>query len=161
MGEGAGAGVDWAVASGIPKDASIQPLRSKRDSISDRVRGADDRPASGSLLGNWIFRGIGSGRGFPAEVKLIAGEPATGSPPAQPAGRQSGHFVHFNEDEAAGASYATHLGGVAAGWQGHEQRGVTTPVGLQIRLADFDGNGWKDIAVAGKSGTHILWNDGK
>ena len=33
--------------------------------------------------------------------------------------------------------------------------------GLQIRLADFDGNGWKDIAVAGKSGTHILWNDGK
>lgn len=34
-------------------------------------------------------------------------------------------------------------------------------IGLQIRLADFDGNGWKDIAVAGKSGTHILWNDGK
>ena len=34
-------------------------------------------------------------------------------------------------------------------------------IGLQIRVADFDGNGWKDIAVAGKSGTHILWNDGK
>lgn len=34
-------------------------------------------------------------------------------------------------------------------------------IGLQIRIADFDGNGWKDIAVAGKSGTHILWNDGK
>jgi len=34
-------------------------------------------------------------------------------------------------------------------------------IGLQIRVADFDGNGWPDIAVAGKSGTHILWNDGK
>ncbi len=34
-------------------------------------------------------------------------------------------------------------------------------IGLQIRVADLDGNGWKDIVVAGKSGTHILWNDGK
>ena len=34
-------------------------------------------------------------------------------------------------------------------------------IGLQIRLADLDGNGWKDIVVAGKSGTHILWNLGK
>lgn len=34
-------------------------------------------------------------------------------------------------------------------------------IGLQIRVADLDGNGWKDIAVAGKSGTHILWNDGR
>jgi hypothetical protein len=34
-------------------------------------------------------------------------------------------------------------------------------IGLQIRLADLDGNGWKDIVCAGKSGTHILWNLGK
>jgi hypothetical protein len=34
-------------------------------------------------------------------------------------------------------------------------------IGLQIRVADLDGNGWKDIVCAGKSGTHILWNDGK
>jgi hypothetical protein len=34
-------------------------------------------------------------------------------------------------------------------------------IGLQIRVADLDGNGWKDIAVAGKSGTHILWNNGR
>jgi hypothetical protein len=33
--------------------------------------------------------------------------------------------------------------------------------GLQLRVADLDGNGWKDIVVAGKSGTYILWNDGK
>lgn len=33
-------------------------------------------------------------------------------------------------------------------------------IGLQIRVHDLDGNGWKDIVVPGKSGTHILWNDG-
>ena len=26
---------------------------------------------------------------------------------------------------------------------------------------DLDGNGWKDIVVSGKSGTHVLWNSGK
>lgn len=34
-------------------------------------------------------------------------------------------------------------------------------IGLQIRVADLDGNGWKDIVCAGKSGTHILWNQAK
>ncbi|QIF03991.1 VCBS repeat-containing protein [Roseimicrobium sp. ORNL1] len=34
-------------------------------------------------------------------------------------------------------------------------------IGLQINVADLDGNGWKDIICAGKSGTHILWNEGK
>jgi FG-GAP-like repeat len=34
-------------------------------------------------------------------------------------------------------------------------------VGLGIRVADLDSNGWKDIAVAGKSGTYVLWNEGK
>jgi len=34
-------------------------------------------------------------------------------------------------------------------------------IGLQIRVHDLDQNGWKDIIVAGKSGTHILWNNGK
>jgi hypothetical protein len=34
-------------------------------------------------------------------------------------------------------------------------------IGLQIRVVDLDGNGWKDLVCAGKSGTHILWNDGK
>jgi len=32
--------------------------------------------------------------------------------------------------------------------------------GLQIRIADLDGNGWKDLILPGKSGTHILWNEG-
>jgi hypothetical protein len=34
-------------------------------------------------------------------------------------------------------------------------------IGLQIRVTDLDSNGWKDIVCAGKSGTHIFWNDGK
>ena len=34
-------------------------------------------------------------------------------------------------------------------------------IGLQIRVTDLDGNGWKDIVCAGKSGTHIFWNSGK
>jgi hypothetical protein len=34
-------------------------------------------------------------------------------------------------------------------------------IGLQIRIVDLDGNGWKDLVCAGKSGTHILWNEGK
>ena len=32
--------------------------------------------------------------------------------------------------------------------------------GLQIKTADIDGNGLTDIAVAGKSGTHIVFNQG-
>jgi hypothetical protein len=33
-------------------------------------------------------------------------------------------------------------------------------IGLQIRVADLDGNGLRDIICAGKSGTHVLWNLG-
>jgi hypothetical protein len=32
--------------------------------------------------------------------------------------------------------------------------------GLQIRVADLNGDGWKDMVVPGKSGTHILWSQG-
>ncbi len=34
-------------------------------------------------------------------------------------------------------------------------------IGLQIRVHDLDDNGWKDIIVPGKSGTHIIWNNGE
>ncbi len=33
--------------------------------------------------------------------------------------------------------------------------------GLQIRVADMDGNSWPDIVVAGKTGTYILFNRGR
>ena len=49
-------------------------------------------------------------------------------------------------------------------WQKHvivtAEAGTGPGTGLQIRVADLDENGWKDIIVPGKSGTHILWNDG-
>lgn len=53
-------------------------------------------------------------------------------------------------------------------WNKEQQKFAKFPVaengpgiGLQIRIADLDGNGWKDIICAGKSGTHILWNEGR
>jgi len=33
--------------------------------------------------------------------------------------------------------------------------------GLQIRVADLDNNGWLDLVVSGKTGLHILKNQGK
>lgn len=40
------------------------------------------------------------------------------------------------------------------------ERGKGPGIGLQIRVADLDGNGWKEVVVPGKSGTHIIWNEG-
>jgi hypothetical protein len=34
-------------------------------------------------------------------------------------------------------------------------------IGLQIRVVDLDGDGKKDFVCAGKSGTHVFWNEGK
>ena len=33
--------------------------------------------------------------------------------------------------------------------------------GLQIRAADFNGDGRMDLAVSGKSGTYLLFNEGR
>lgn len=33
-------------------------------------------------------------------------------------------------------------------------------VGLQLRVADLNGNGRPDLAVPGKSGTYVIWNEG-
>jgi len=41
------------------------------------------------------------------------------------------------------------------------KRGEGPGIGLQIRVADLDGDGWKEIITPGKSGTHVLWNLGK
>jgi len=42
----------------------------------------------------------------------------------------------------------------------HKIEEGTVGIGLQIRTADLDGDGRLDIAVAGKSGTHLLFNRG-
>ncbi|MEK9773967.1 MAG: VCBS repeat-containing protein, partial [Opitutae bacterium] len=39
----------------------------------------------------------------------------------------------------------------------HQGRAGT---GLQIRVADLDKNGWLDVVVSGKTGLHILKNQG-
>lgn len=57
-------------------------------------------------------------------------------------------IVYFAIDRTTG-SFTRHLV--------HSGR---TGIGLQIRTADIDANGYIDIAVAGKSGTHILFNQG-
>ncbi len=40
------------------------------------------------------------------------------------------------------------------------EAGMGPGVGLQIRVHDLDEDGWPDIIVPGKSGTHIIWNEG-
>ena len=45
-------------------------------------------------------------------------------------------------------------------WTKFEAHKGQAGTGLQIRVADLNGDGWKEIIVPGKSGTHILWNEG-
>ncbi|HSI62892.1 MAG TPA: VCBS repeat-containing protein [Candidatus Saccharimonadia bacterium] len=57
------------------------------------------------------------------------------------------HYFKWNKDTKTFAKFNVALDGPG--------------IGLQINVVDLDGNGWKDIVCAGKSGTHILWNEGK
>ncbi len=69
------------------------------------------------------------------------------------AGAEDPVVIHYFDWDPSKKSFQKHL--IAKGERG---KGVGT--GLQIRVADLDSNGWKDLIVPGKSGTHILWNDG-
>jgi putative heme-binding domain-containing protein len=73
------------------------------------------------------------------------------------------YYAHSGKDPGAEdpivlAAYAWDR--KAASFRKHEIHRGQAGTGLQIRVADLDGNGWKDLAVPGKSGTHILWNRG-
>ena len=57
-------------------------------------------------------------------------------------------LVYYQWDKAAGKFVRHDINRGAVG------------CGLQIRVADMDLNGWPDIAVAGKSGTYALLNQG-
>lgn len=59
-------------------------------------------------------------------------------------------YYDWNKDDQ---SWAKHI--ISTG-----KAGTAPGIGLQIRVADLDKNGWKDIIVPGKSGTHIIWNQG-
>ncbi len=70
------------------------------------------------------------------------------------AGAEDDITVQFYDWNAEAGTWAKHLISTAPAGKG-------PGIGLQIRIHDLDNNGWKDIVVPGKSGTHILWNDGK
>ncbi len=59
---------------------------------------------------------------------------------------------YYNWDKAT-LTWTKHLISDAPAGQG-------PGIGLQIRIADLDGNGWTEVVVPGKSGTHIIWNEG-
>lgn len=61
--------------------------------------------------------------------------------------------VHYYDWNPEGQTWTKHL--IHTG-----PSGEAPGIGLQIRIADLDGNGFPDVAVAGKTGTHILWNEG-
>ena len=61
--------------------------------------------------------------------------------------------VHYYKWVPKNQTWTKHLISTASAGKG-------PGIGLQIRVHDLDGNGWKDIIVPGKSGTHILWNKG-
>lgn len=70
------------------------------------------------------------------------------------AGAEDDITVQFYDWSPETETWAKHLISTAPAGKG-------PGIGLQIRVQDLDGNGWKDIVVPGKSGTHIIWNDGK
>lgn len=73
-------------------------------------------------------------------------------------GRDSGAeddiTVQYYDWNEKNATWAKHLISTAPAGQG-------PGIGLQIRVHDLDGNGWKDLILPGKSGTHIIWNEGR
>ena len=80
--------------------------------------------------------------------ELITGKRYFAHNGGDPGAKEPIEVVYFEIDPKTG-SFKRHL--VHQGRAG---------IGLQIRTADIDGNGHIDIAVAGKSGTHILFNQG-
>ena len=65
------------------------------------------------------------------------------------------------EDEIVIASYQPHLD--ADGKVSFKKQVLhvgQAGTGLYIHTADLNGDGWKEIVMPGKSGTHILWNQG-
>lgn len=61
--------------------------------------------------------------------------------------------VQYYDWDPATFTWTKHLISTAPAGQG-------PGIGLQIRVADLDGNGFPDLILPGKSGTHIIWNDG-
>jgi hypothetical protein len=68
-------------------------------------------------------------------------------------GAEDSITVQYYDWDSAGQTWSKHVISNAPAGEG-------PGIGLQISVRDLDGNGWNDIVVPGKSGTHILWNEG-
>lgn len=86
------------------------------------------------------------------EPELIAGKRYYGHSGRDPGANDPTQVVYydFNKDHLRFRKYII----------GEGPAGEGPGIGLQIRVADLDENGWKDVIVPGKTGTYILWNDG-
>lgn len=82
------------------------------------------------------------------EPELITGRRVRGHSGNDPGDNEPGVIYYFKWDKQA-RQFKRFT--IAEGGPG---------IGLQIRIADLDGDGDKDVVCAGKSGTHILWNEG-
>ncbi|MFK5921668.1 MAG: FG-GAP-like repeat-containing protein [Verrucomicrobiota bacterium] len=79
------------------------------------------------------------------------------------------YFAHSGSDPGSGDKATVHYydwDGEAQTWSkpkkiAQGESGKAPGIGLQIRVIDMDGDGWKEVVVPGKSGTHIIWNKGK
>ncbi|GEM_PF-3496752 len=85
---------------------------------------------------------------------LYRGRMSCSSAAGKDAGAHDDITVQFYDWRPESQTWTKHLISTAPAGEG-------PGIGLQIRIHDLDGNGWKDIIVPGKSGTHIIWNDGK
>jgi len=63
------------------------------------------------------------------------------------------HYYDWKPEGRKHGSWAKHIISKAPAGEG-------PGIGLQIRVRDLDGDERPDIVVPGKSGTHILWNEG-
>ncbi len=83
--------------------------------------------------------------------ELITGKRYYGHNGRDPGADDKTEILYFDFDQERQAFYRRVISSTPAGGPG---------VGLQIQVADIDKNGWKDVVVPGKSGTHVIWNQG-
>jgi hypothetical protein len=83
------------------------------------------------------------------EDELITGKRVYAHNGNDPGGKQQPCIYYYEWNRTAGK------------FSRHTIEEGSVGIGLQIRTADLNGDGRLDIAVAGKSGTHILFNNGR
>jgi hypothetical protein len=84
------------------------------------------------------------------QPELIAGKRVGAHTEGDPGGKDPECLYYYKWDKAARQFTRYTVAGLGEGVGG----------GMQIRVADLNGDGRPDIVVAGKSGTWILWNEG-